>query len=1005
MKKRSLATLLVVIMILTMFPVISSASEFTDMPDDWSTASLENAVNNGLLTGANGKIMAKDNLTRAQMATIINRAFGAEREGPVERFTDVVKGHWFYKEMTKAIAMETFQGSGNKLNPNDPITREQAFLVIARALNLKATSVMPEGFSDLSEISSWAKGEVYSLVNEGYVRGSNGKLNPQGYMTRAEFAQLMDNLIKVYISEEGTYTRDIDGSLMVNKAGVILKGITVSGDLIIGDAVKNHEVTIEDTNIIGRIIVRNSGEDSVLRLNQIIDMIYSDAIKYGAKIKIEDIEQAYENSKEKGIKGEFVTKSQCYSMIMAAFDLSQGPIGNNKRIGVFELDYENSNGGSIKQLSSLGILTEDEIDGKAQITKGELNRILSKIHTYIGTNKKDDFYAAVNKEWLDKDLPEGYRQFSLIDENDKIKNERIAAMILEIVESDPENGTIDQRIKDFYNSYLNHEKREEIAIEPIREYLEGIDASTSIQELLDVEALINNELTLQPVIRWYVFRDETDSRKNSLYFEGIPNLILKNRLLDGDDEFTQDYLKYLTGVLELFGGKEGDVDKLYKLEKDIASYSLTTEEYWDLDKSYNPYTKEEMGKFFSAFDFDKLMKAYGFGEVDEVIIHNEGAVKRLGQLLVEENLDIFKNMAKVNVYHQISVLFVGKYAVPADVFYEKVYGYESNKYTKEEAIDNVKVYFPDDIEKMYVEKYLPDTGKDDLKKMISNINTEYKIMIEENKWLSDEAKRKAIEKINGITFKLGYPEEWDISGDNLLIKADRFMDNAISSSKLTNDKLIESLYEKPVNRDKWQFWYPPMEGEYNLEVNEIVLSSKYLQGELYNIASSREENLGSIGVMIAREIAHSFDEDGSNKDKYGRENPWWTAEDRVKFKEISKDVEICFDGKEVMPGIFSQGIHTLNENIADITGLKIALAVCMKDQNADLEAFFESYAKSYKTIVDREAAEDGSENSKYSLAKLRVNRVLSQIDEFYSTYGIEKGDDMYIPKELRVSIW
>ena len=266
MLKKWMVIALSLVMVLSMMPVgaYAETTTFSDMPDDWSTAALQSAVDNGLLNGANGKIMPQENLTRAQMAAVINRAFGAEKVAVLAEYDDVTASDWFFLDMAKAVAMGTFQGSGSKLNPNDPITREQAFAVIARALNLGESEVVPEGFTDLSEISGWATGEVYALVNNGYIQGSNGMLNPQGYITRAEFAQVMYNTIKEYISEAGEYSIDVVGNLMKNTPGVVLTDSTVVGDIIIGDGVGDGAVTLDGVNVEGRLLVRGGGAESVI---------------------------------------------------------------------------------------------------------------------------------------------------------------------------------------------------------------------------------------------------------------------------------------------------------------------------------------------------------------------------------------------------------------------------------------------------------------------------------------------------------------------------------------------------------------------------------------------------------------------------------------------------------------------------------------------------------------------------------------------------------------------
>lgn len=258
MLKKLMVIALSLVMVLSMMPLgaYAETTTFSDMPDDWSTAALQSAVDNGLLNGANGMIMPEENLTRAQMAAVINRAFGAENVAVLADYDDVVASDWFFLDMAKAVAMGTFQGSGNKLSPNDPITREQAFAVIARALKLGESDAVPEGFTDLEMISDWAKGEVYALVNSGYIQGSNGMLNPQGYITRAEFAQVMHNIIKEYITEPGEVTIDVDGNVMINSAGVILMDSLIEGDIILGDGVGNGEVVFDNVEITGNIIVR-----------------------------------------------------------------------------------------------------------------------------------------------------------------------------------------------------------------------------------------------------------------------------------------------------------------------------------------------------------------------------------------------------------------------------------------------------------------------------------------------------------------------------------------------------------------------------------------------------------------------------------------------------------------------------------------------------------------------------------------------------------------------------
>lgn len=267
MVKREVALLLSIAMIISIFPATVLATEFSDMPNNWSTIPLENAVGNGLLNGNNGKIRPDDNLTRAEMATIVNRAFGAKEKALISQYTDVSENARYYDEMAKAVQMGTFIGNGNRLDPDNSITREEAFVVLGRAFNLSSASESSlNTFLDKTEVSEWAKDGVASLVSVGYITGSNDKLNPKQNITRAEFAQVMDNLVKRYVNKEGTYTTVNDGNVMINVPNITLKDLTVNGDLIIGDGVGDGDVTLENVTVTGRTVIRGGGGENSIRI-------------------------------------------------------------------------------------------------------------------------------------------------------------------------------------------------------------------------------------------------------------------------------------------------------------------------------------------------------------------------------------------------------------------------------------------------------------------------------------------------------------------------------------------------------------------------------------------------------------------------------------------------------------------------------------------------------------------------------------------------------------------
>jgi len=265
LNKKLVSLLLVAGMLSTNVAVMGAEkTDFSDIPDDWSKTAIENAIQNGLLMGDNGLVKPKDNLTRAQMAAIVNRAFASSVKADISSFTDVQSTAWYYDDMAKAVQMGTFAGDGANLNPDNKITRQEAFAVLARAFKINDGSDSDlANYSDASSVASWAKGSVSAMIASGYVSGSAGQVLPTANITRAEFAKVMDNMLKTYIKTEGTVSTVADGNVMIDAAGVTLQDVTVNGDLILGDGIGDGDVTLNNVKVTGRVVVRGGGENSI----------------------------------------------------------------------------------------------------------------------------------------------------------------------------------------------------------------------------------------------------------------------------------------------------------------------------------------------------------------------------------------------------------------------------------------------------------------------------------------------------------------------------------------------------------------------------------------------------------------------------------------------------------------------------------------------------------------------------------------------------------------------
>ena len=273
--KRILAMLLAVASCLSLAVSASAAStarKATDFKDfdrnAWYADAVSAAVDNGLLYGKSNTIIDPNgDMTRAEMAAIINRSFGCYKTADISQYKDVSKSKWYYKDVALAVQMGTYNGrSSSSMAPDAPISRQEAMTVVARALELDYDSYAKtdlSAFSDRSEISNWALPYVRAMVGADYIHGRGKVLAPLDNITRAEFAQIFANIIGTYITAKGSYDKDIKGSVLIRTDEVTLQNMTVDGDLIIGCGAADGKITLDNVTVKGRLLIWGGGTKAV----------------------------------------------------------------------------------------------------------------------------------------------------------------------------------------------------------------------------------------------------------------------------------------------------------------------------------------------------------------------------------------------------------------------------------------------------------------------------------------------------------------------------------------------------------------------------------------------------------------------------------------------------------------------------------------------------------------------------------------------------------------------
>lgn len=716
-----------------------------------------------------------------------------------------------------------------------------------------------------------------------------------------------------------------------------------------------------------------------------------------------------------------VTNAGALIMISRAFGTLPAPVGNNARLADKNVSFSDIPEDARDHVDNLihgGVLVNTQ-DGKLgagdPADMNNIKNIVRRIYTLYGTNPKDDFYAAVNKNDLDnKEIPAGTTEVGSTSGLQSEVNAEVRALIQEIAAgSGYEKGSMEQKIKDLYISAVDNEKRNALGVQPLKKYLDALDAATNIGELSDSQILTLKEIGSGGLFSLMYLTDYRDTQKKlPTIMNDFDVLFSKEELTDTQSISTKALREQYETFLVLSGESEDQakahVDQYFEFMIKMTDYAPAPEDYANSEKMNKIVTLSQLEALMPGVDVRGMIEAMGWTlPAGDINISSPGTFEGFCELLKDEKyFEAIKTGVKLN-------LLTANYLNLSDDFRKAMQKYDEmtigeasdNSSPQEVAAALVENSLGEYIDRLYVEKHFSPEAKAGVEAMAKEFIQVYKERIQKLDWMSQETKEKAIEKLDNMTFLIGYPDEWTDSLKDLEITDNYFM-NQVAIAKM-KQKAEDAQLQQSGGAKTVGFSIPltSVNAYYDQYSNTMCFPAAILRSPNYDENAPIEENLAAIGTVIAHEITHAFDDKGARFDKDGLENDWWTPEDYAKFQEKCNAVAAFYDGWESAPGIAISGTQTLGENIADIGAMSCALEVLKKTETPDYDKFFRAYAKAWLKCTSRERMVGLQAADEHSPNNLRVNRVLSNFQEFFDTYGIKEGDGMYVPADERVTIW
>ena len=650
--------------------------------------------------------------------------------------------------------------------------------------------------------------------------------------------------------------------------------------------------------------------------------------------------------------------------------------------------------------------------------------------TYEGVDKtnfdesivrNDDFYQWATGGWQAKNpLKPEYARYGSFDVLREANEERINKLFGEMAETEAEFGSVEQKISDLYKMGLDEERLNREGAEPIRQALNYIFSIDNREELISKIANLHIE-GVGAFFYSYPAADLEDSNMTILYMEQ-GGLGMGNRDYYTDEknaELKAGYRVYLEKIFTL-AGVEGDiakmVDDVMAVEDRLAAKHWTNVECRDIVKGYNPYTYEQFKTQYKGVDWDAYFRAMGVRKIEKIVVSQPSSFANTLATLKTASLDELRAYVAAHYISAASSYLSEDFAMASFEFFGKAMsGTQEIKPRWKRAMSVPNSVLSEAVGQMYVAKYFPESDKARVEEMVANIQKAFSKHIEALDWMGDETKVKAQEKLAAFTVKIGYPNKWKNYSTLVVDPAKSYWANVVEANRwYTMDEMSE--VGKPVDREKWLMSPQTVNAYYMPTTNEICFPAAILQPPFYNSNADDAVNYGAIGVVIAHEMTHGFDDQGSQFDKDGNMKDWWTAEDRAAFEKKTQVLVDQFNAIEILPGLYADGKFSLGENIADQGGLRLAFTgltdyAWAEGRPADIDGFtgeqrfYIGYATLWAQNITDKEKENLTKNDVHSLGRNRVNATLRNIQSWYDAFNVTEKDAMYMPAEERVVIW
>jgi putative endopeptidase len=637
----------------------------------------------------------------------------------------------------------------------------------------------------------------------------------------------------------------------------------------------------------------------------------------------------------------------------------------------------------------------------------------------LTTKPGDDFFKYANGTWAaNTPIPADRTRWGTFDMLREKSDSDVRTIIEEVALAGGTPGSVQQKIADFYNSFLNQEAIDAAGLAPVQPEIDQINALRTREQV--VRLIATPGIAVGGPIAVFVGLDDRNPNRyicNMVHAGlGLPEREYYRRTDGQFPQLREAYVAHLEQVLTLVGQRNAAAQAraVMAFETQIAERHWPVADRRDRDRTYNLKTRAEIRALAPRFPWDASFEAAGLGGVEEVVVSELSAMGPLATLFMATPVATLRSYLLASlIRNNAAVLPKTVDDMVFDFFGKTLNGQPQQRERWKRGVQAVNGALGEAIGQIYVQRHFPPEAKAQMLELVENLRRAYGQRIDQLSWMSAETKVIAREKLAAFRPKIGYPDRWrDYSA--LDIRAGDAYGNNKRQQIFDWNHDLERL-SRPTDKDEWFMTPQTVNAYYNPTFNEIVFPAAILQAPFFDPNADPAVNYGAIGGVIGHEMGHGFDDQGAKSDAQGVLRDWWNAEDVRRFEEVTGRLAAQYEQFEPLPGLRLNGRLTLGENIGDNGGLQVAYHAYQLSLNGQPaptldgvtgdQRFFLGWAQVWRALMRDEAMRNQVMNGPHSPSYYRANGPVRNMDAWYAAFNVQPGDALHLPPEERVTIW